>query len=1128
MIKRSRAFVSLLALFAAFFALPTASAQAQNSVITGKVLSDVGAPIEDANVIIIELAVNVRTNADGVYSFTIPAARVTGQTVPLRVRAIGYTQGVQGIKIAAGSHTYNFELKKDINRLSEVVVTGSMEGTERSKVAFSVARVSAAELPVPATNPITSLSGKVGGLRIAQASGQPGSTPEMLMRGPTSLNASGRSQSPLIIVDGAIQRVGSLDEIGGLDIESVEVVKGAAGASLYGATAANGVIIVKTKRGSNQDGVKWTFRTEMGVTDFNSLDYGMPINHQLQLDETGKRFCVTGAGAISSCSRTLDWMTEIMRINNVAADTIRTPQTVQYNALGAAGGELLNQFQSSIWPGHYYNSFARITQNNPEQIHSIEANGRAGAVKYFLSGQLTDNPGAIKGLNGQQQRRARMNLDYAPRTDMTMAVSVLFDKGYTDNRSGGSSNGGIWGQLLRGAPSGTDYLARDTLGRLLVRGGGAPLKGSGNGAGTLLYDTENLTNQSISNRLLSSISTTYTPTDWATFEGTWAYDNRSRIQDSHEVKGYRTFTASTGDNNGNQSLGNLWEEAMNAQVSATFRHSFRPDLTAKLQVRGLWDQDIVHSNSSSGQVYVVKDVFTLSNTTTAKTATGSYTTIKNLSGVVGANAEYKGRYILDGTFRYDGSSLFGAGNRWAPFGRLSLVWRASEEPWFKVPYLSDFRLRASRGTAGNTPSFSAQYETYSCSTTGCSLGQAGNKLLKPETTVETETGADFTLFDKVGFEVTNSNSSTFNQILNVNTPTSLGFSTQWQNAGTLANHTWEIAANIPLINKRNLQWSVRGTYDRTRTYITELGVPEGPQTAGLANGVGSFFYWTSRRDMQDGYQINRIGNIWGRRFYKGCGMLPATVQASCGDGKEYQVNDMGYVVWTGAGNSWKDGITKNLWTTKLSAANSPWNYPLQFGHPIVDRPLKGEKGEGVGTLHILGNTLPNFRTGWSTNLSYKRMTFYALIDATVGFQINNQGEGWGIFDQNSHTFDSDGKSVELAKPVGYSWRAGGSEGVGSGGLYDQLGPNNYNVETGSYAKLREMNVSYHFGPVMNTGDWTVAVVGRNMYTWTKYSGYDPETGSSGVGAANSGLITQVDAFGFPTLRTFSFSITTRF
>jgi hypothetical protein len=119
------------------------------------------------------------------------------------------------------------------------------------------------------------------------------------------------------------------------------------------------------------------------------------------------------------------------------------------------------------------------------------------------------------------------------------------------------------------------------------------------------------------------------------------------------------------------------------------------------------------------------------------------------------------------------------------------------------------------------------------------------------------------------------------------------------------------------------------------------------------------------------------------------------------------------------------------------------------------------------------------------------------------------------------------QTVETAKPLGYGWRVGGSEGAGTGGFYDILGPNNYNTEDGSYAKLREVSISYKLGPVAGVGNWTLGLVGRNLKTFTNYSGYDPEVGVSG-GQAGSGLINQVDAFGYPPLRTFTFSFSTRF
>ena len=1108
------------ALLGIMVAASAARAQSQNAIITGKVVGDAGQPIEFANVFISELVLSVPTNAQGSYSISIPAARALGQAVNLRVRAVGYQPGMVAIKLTGGAQSHNFSLKKDINRLSEIVVTGSIEGTERSKVPFAIGRVTAADLPVPALNPVTALQGKVAGMRIASTSGQPGSTPAILLRGPTSINASGRSTGPLLIVDGTILRNQSLNEIGGLDIESVEVVKGAAGAALYGSSAANGVIVIKTKRGASRDEVKFNFRSEYGISDLNSSQYGAPEFHPLQLDETGTRFCVAGAGNVAPCSRTFNWMEEILRINSVNADTIRTQQSAQFNSPGS-GGELLNVFQANVWPGQRYNAFAQMSQQNPVTLNSLDASGRAGGVRYFVSGAFTSDRGAIRNLEGQQQRRARVNLDYDIRPNLTVSVSTLFDKSSTDSR------GSFFGGLLRGAPPGTDYLVRDSLGRGIIKGGGTGFRPTGNGAGTFLYATENQTGRSSGTRYLASMTTTYTPSDWASFEALYSYDFRNSLSDSYVTKGYRTDGVSAATNNGNQSVGNSNRESMNAQISATFRKQITSDLNAKVNFRGLIDRDFSRSNSSAGQVYVVKNIYTLSNTTTNFSTGSSSSLIKNMGGIAGANVDYKGKYILDGTYRYDGSSLFGEGNRWAPFGRLSAVWRVSEESFFSLPKVSDFRVRASRGSAGNTPNFSAQYETYNCSASGCSLGQAGNSQLKPETTTENEFGTDLTLFGRLGVEVTYAQSLTRNQILNVPTPSSLGFASKWQNAGTLQNKTWEVALNLPVITKKDFQWNTRATWDRNRSYITDLFMPEYFTSAGTGQGTGSIFLITARKDKVDGVPVNRFGNIWGRKFYKTCSDLPSSVQTQCGAGKAYQVNDQGWVVWAGEGNSYRDGITKNLWQTKLPAAQSPWNFPLQFGHPIVDRPLKGEKGEGVGINHIIGNTLPKFRFALNNTVTYKKLSLYALLDATIGHNIQNQGEGWGLLDLSSNYFDQGNASVETAKPLGYGWRVGGSEGAGSGGFYDLLGPNNYNTEDGSYAKFREVSLTYQIGKVAGMGDWTLSAIGRNMFTFTKYSGYDPEVGVSG-GQAGSGLINQVDAFDFPTLRTYTISLSTRF
>jgi TonB-linked SusC/RagA family outer membrane protein len=1105
---------------------------AQQAVITGRVTGEQGQPLSAANVFITEMSISVGTNEEGTYRLTIPAERVRGQSVLLRVRAIGHTPLARQITVTAGDKIENFTLKQDINRLSDVVVTGTVgEGTERAKVPYAISQLKAEDLPVPAADPITAIAGKMPGLRIAQTSGRPGSNPEILMRGPRSINAVGRSQSPLVIVDGVVMNVGSLDEIGGLDIESVEVVKGAAGASLYGSTAANGVIVIKTKRGGTQEGIKFNARSEYGFSDVNSLNYGLPENHPLQLDETGKRFCVQGASNVAACSRTIDWMKEMYRINNVNADTTRTQQTVQWASPSRDDGSLQNVLQSNIWPTRYYDAFAQIATPAAVTLNSLDASGKVGATtRYFVSASYTDNKGSIKGLDGQQQVRGRVNLDYNPRQDVQVQVSSMFDKGYTDLRT----NNGAFGSLLRGAPPGTDYLARDTLGRYFVRGGGTGFRPTGNGGGTFLYDSENQYNERNSKRFIGNMSTSYFPAEWVTIDASFAYDNRARLDNRYLKKGYRTSAVSTSTNNGRMWLNNLNDEAYNGSVSASLRRQLLSDLNGKLQLRAHYEREDFDQNEGQGQAFAVKDVYRLTNTTIEKTATSTRNTTRAIGLSAATSADYKDRYVLEAALRYDGSSRFGSGNRWAPFGRVSGVWNVAKEPFWKFDFMNEFRIRASRGTAGATPNFSAQYESYNVTATGITLEQAGNKQLKPETTTETEVGTDFTLFNRLGVEATYAYGVTKDQILNVGTPSALGFQRQWRNAGTLENKTWELGLNLPVVNKKDFTWSMRGTWDRTRTFITELFAPEYVQAAGTGQGTGSFFLITARTDKSNGIPANRFGNIWGRRFYKTCASMPAAVQPQCGPGKAYQVNNQGWVVWVGDGNSWRDGIIKNLWQTKLSAADSPWNFPLWWGMPIIDRPLRGQPGEGTGIQQIIGNVLPDFRFTYGNNVRWKRLTVYALLDGTIGHEINNQGEGWGLLDMSSHYFDMANATVETAKPVGYSWRAGGSEAAGTGGFYDLLGPNNYNVESGSYAKLRELSVSYQLGRLRGFGDWTVGFTGRNLLTFTHYSGYDPEVGATDGGANGStnqfgsGLLNQVDAFDFPTLRQFTFTFSTRF
>ena len=180
-------------------------ARAQDAVITGRVTAEgSGAGVSGATVAITELGVGVLTNTTGAYTLTVPAARVRGQSTAIVARFIGYVPLRRQITLSGGRQTQDFSIRQDVNRLNEVVVTGVSVATQRAKVPFAVTRIDSTQAPVPGVNPLSQLAGKVPGANIVAASGRPGAAPSVLLRGPKSINAAGRSQDPLYIVDGVI------------------------------------------------------------------------------------------------------------------------------------------------------------------------------------------------------------------------------------------------------------------------------------------------------------------------------------------------------------------------------------------------------------------------------------------------------------------------------------------------------------------------------------------------------------------------------------------------------------------------------------------------------------------------------------------------------------------------------------------------------------------------------------------------------------------------------------------------------------------------------------------------------------------------------------------------------------
>jgi hypothetical protein len=181
--------------------------------------------------------------------------------------------------------------------------------------------------------------------------------------------------------------------------------------------------------------------------------------------------------------------------------------------------------------------------------------------------------------------------------------------------------------------------------------------------------------------------------------------------------------------------------------------------------------------------------------------------------------------------------------------------------------------------------------------------------------------------------------------------------------------------------------------------------------------------------------------------------------------------------------------------------------------------VRDSTGSGVST-NDNGSALPALRWSMAHNVSWNKFSGYVLFDAIQGRSVFNLSRHWNYGDFMNQDIDQNGKSVETAKPIGYYWRAGAGDGIGIDGLYDALGPGNHTVEDASFVKLRELSVGYRIGRLGRYGDWSVNVIGRNLLTWTDYTGMDPETGLNG-GTNGSGILNAADGFNFPNLRTFT-------
>src|SRR5213594_3445289 len=1064
------------------FALSFGEAQAQSAVITGKITGRQGEALGGAIVVIDEFSAAVATTTQGTYTLTVAPERTKGQTVTLRARYIGYSPGVKQMTLTPGTQTQDFELKFDPMTLDAVVVTGVAEATEAKKLTFSVGHVDAQTLnQAPGVSALGALEGKVAGARLLSGSGMPGGEPSIRLRSATSLTspaacggstcASTDVPGPLLIVDGTITRHG-LSDINSEDIERVEVVKGAAASSLYGSDAANGVVQIFTKRGERiPDGkLSVTVRNEYGQS-FRPKSIPTALASPYLTDTLGtytdtKGNTVTNGDYIDASGNLIGPLAGPAEKADGIADIVYA----RFNR------PVYDQQERLLTHGPFYTNYVSIGQ-------------RRGNTNFNVSFQNTKQDGVMILVNGYNRQNFRVNVDQALTPRFDLSVGGFFGKSNNNQVTQGPGSPFFAVtfiepniDLFAPNPDGSPYAAK--IPHLLPN------------ASNPLYRLANEHINTDRSRYTGFAKATYRIFDWLSFEGNYNYDQESANYTQERPKNYLNssglptpgFLVKNDSGGRTFNTGATLTSVRNFHLgSSNVRNTTKAAYVYEDQTRSIFTLD--------GGAFTVVKTPEFNAIDFSQLTPGSLDiSIRNKNYYVVSGFDVNDRYLIDGLVRWDGSSLFGPDSRWQTYYRVSGAYRLSEDVHLKG--IDELKLRASYGTAGLRPSFTAQYETFANVGGKLTKVTLGNKALKPARSGEMEIGANVDFLNRFTLEYSYSRKETKDQILLVPLSSVTGYRNgQWQNAGTLLGKTHELALGAILVDRPEFSWRLNVAADRTRQTITQLSEAPflvGPDYAGNNEVVQMFRIAPGET----------FGVIYGTKIVRSFAQLcddPAKKLAGCGPGltydpANYTVNEDGYLVTTASYHTVNEKYI---------------GYVDPAGNKVVQ----------------IADVNPDFNASFTTNLRYKGFAAYALVDWVQGGSIYNATRQWPFFEYRDRVYDQSNKPTAAGcsgslpacystgkKPISY-YQA----------VYNGINPIDFFVEPGTYVKIKELNVSYTFDRNtlaklgLGINSLRLGVIGRNLFTFTKYSGYDPEV----AGLSGDPYSFRVDGFSYPNFRTFT-------
>ena len=1002
--------------------LAASVASAQTRKITGTVVDEMGIPLIGSVVASQDGKSGAMTDDKGVFTLNV---RSNDQTVS--VSFLGYL--TQNVNIQ-GKTDFKVQMMPDPNNsLNEVVVIGYGE-VKKADLTGSVGSVKMSDIKeAPGLSVDQALQGRIAGVDIMSTTGEPGAATSIRIRGTRSITAS---NEPLIVVDGVAGAVTDLNDINSDDIESISVLKDASSTAIYGSRGSNGVIMVTTKGGFTTK-PNITFKAQFGA---------------------------------SQVARTLDVMN--------AEEFIRFRRYLNY---GYKDHGNLPAYDEKLDPAAYgagTNWLDEITRVAAYQNYNFSISGKENKLHYYSALGYTDQQGVIKG-SGMSRVTTRLNLAYKIFKWMTVSYrgSYTYQRQLPNRASIGGTNiynGAIylsplispednWNPIFENGvyfnnPAKTIEMVENIVDRHTT------------------FNTAIVEIMPIKGMVIKSHNTymLYARKDYRFYPSYLPAKVEGEGAEAYRYEGdaYRFSSENTISYKRKFSRGHNLDALLGFTVST--------DLTnlLSLNAKGLLVDGLKWNNMNG---VASKENYT---------ASSSNTKVVRESVLARFNYNYKSRYYLTFTGRYDGSSNFADNHKWGFFPSGAFKWNMKQEKFLRrVKDVDELSLRLSAGLTGNDAiSTYRSLEAYTSSTGGYMFGGTQptayyiNRIQNPDLTWEktflANVGVDLSVLKgRLKFTLEGYTSYTTDLLLSVQIPQTTGFNNRFTNLGKTTNNGVELSIDSRNIDTKDFSWSTTFTISHNRQMVENIG---------HENYVTTLESWGNSKYMMYGYKKDYpLNSLWGFK-YAGPWQNEDQLQ-------KYYMDSKTYVSSTLVDKTKPDEVKSLLGLPKY-----------------VDRNNDGMLSEK--DLFYLGNSDPLLYGGLNNTFHWKNLKFSFYFVYSLGGSIYNYSEmfmgGGKITNQYRYMLDA---WHPVRNPD--SWHPRPNKDY-------NLMPSSRQVHDASYLRLKTVSIAYTLpfkkGNIFK--DMTFTLTGDNLALWTAYNGFDPDVSTN----SSNSTLRRVDMGAYPKAR----------